>query len=169
MLQDHIIEYIIRNMFEVKKDDFKLKEKFACENYFGEAVKAPVWMIEGKIGTDKFQACLCELSNDYNVLQEFILLTKLEESPTYASYWSHDFEDEMIQSTLCYSTQENVWLPTNTYLQATYLAGMESLKDVLVEWKLPSDTSLLSKGLKSFYDHTMADTEDEDEEIEEAL
>lgn len=167
MLQDHIIEYIIRNMFEIKKDEFKLKEKFECENYFGDAIKAPVWMIEGKIGTDKFQACLCELSNDYGVLQEFILLTKLEDSPTYASYWSNDIEDEMVQSTLSYSTQENVWMPTNTYLQATYLAGMESLKDVLVEWKLPSDISVLNNSLKSFYNHTMEDVEDD--EIEDAL
>lgn len=161
MLRDHIIGYIIRNMLEVKKDTFKLKEHFECENYVGDKVKAPLWSIEGQIGTDKFQALLCEVS-DTEDLQEFIFLSKLEGSPTYASYLGRDEEDDITQSALSYSTQDGVWLPTNVYLQATYLAGMESLKDVLVEWHVNPNPTYLVSNLKSFYDSIMESEEDVD-------
>lgn len=159
MLRNHIVFYIVKNMLEVQKDLFKLKEKFTCTNLNSDKVEASVWAIEGQIGSEKFYSLLCEIDKVRD-FSEYILLSKLEDSPTYGSYLCIE-DDEPTQSVLSYSPKESIWLPTNVYLQATYLAGMESLKDVLVEWHALEHPIDFLKELQSFYNATMDNDEEE--------
>jgi hypothetical protein len=166
MLRDHIIYYIVTNLLDIKKEHFKLNKDFEFVNLHGAQSAAPVWAIEGKLGSNNFQITLSELMVSEDC-QEYFLLSKFEDSPTYCSYLCVE-DNEPTQSNLCYSPKPDVWIPTNVYLQATYLAGMESLRDVLVEWNSLSNSSEIFTDLLSFY-QKIIDSNEEDEVYYEDL
>jgi hypothetical protein len=62
---------------------------------------------------------------------EFSVIIKIQDSPNYGLYLS--FND--LESILAVSLNGIEWMQCNTYLQSTFLAGMEQVKDFGFPWK----------------------------------
>lgn len=72
-----------------------------------------------------------------SLLPEFCFLVHLQDSPTYCGYLifnksNYQYDSEAM---IAVTTDNKNWMPCNIYLQATFLAGMERLKDLCFSWK----------------------------------
>lgn len=62
---------------------------------------------------------------------EYCLIIHLEGMPSYGLYINITDRDEPSQAMIAFSINGLDWAQCNTYLQATFLAAMEQLKDII--------------------------------------
>ena len=67
----------------------------------------------------------CSISED----KEYCMVVKMKDSPAYGLYMTADSN-----SILACSINNNDWMDCSTYLQATFLAGMEQIKELCLNW-----------------------------------
>lgn len=68
----------------------------------------------------------------------YCLIVQLKDAPAYALYLNLDvnlFDESLIACTV----NNKDWMTCNTHLQATFLAGMEHIKEVGFSWKKPEE------------------------------
>jgi len=106
-----------------------------------------LWGAEVDLGGSKLRMLLTELT-DSDPDKEFVLIVKLENCPSYGCYISLN-ENEPRDGKIYFSVEEDNWAETNTFLQATFLGGMEQLKDVLSNWNKVSIEDDLVESMKS--------------------
>lgn len=86
-------------------------------------------------------------------LPEFCLLVQLKDAPVFGVYlvYTQLTKEPMDPEVLIgISTDEKYWMPCSTYLQATFLAGMEQIRDVGFGWGRVSDYDKMYHQLLSF-------------------
>lgn len=128
---------------------FKLQDsiEYDDENH------ALLYGAEIKIENSMFRMLLADFSED-ETYSEYAMVMKLEGCPSYGCYLrvdgaTGDPEDGLI----CFSNKSNVWFKSNVGIQATFLAGMENLRDVNATWNKLSKTTDLIEELKSFFEY----------------
>ena len=137
------------NSLSLINKDFLLKERLS----FTENVNNKIFGIELNIEKQPIKVLLGDCSIDD---KEYCLLVSLKDAPFYAIYFSSYSDYYRIS----YSIDGLNWADCNTYLQATFLAGMEQIKDLGLKWNKCSDYDLLIKYMKSFINYS---NEGEDE------
>jgi hypothetical protein len=69
-------------------------------------------------------------------LPEYCLLVQLKDMPLFGAYLVFNSKDEDIDSEplIAVSVDKKNWMPCSIYLQATFLAGMEQIRDLRFGW-----------------------------------
>lgn len=144
MLTSQIVRHIFSNFMiipsdfvDVKKtkslmsNDFLLSEKLIFELEDGEILKNKVWGCQIPIEHQEVRILLGDCSQEKNI-SEYCLLIQLKNSPTYGLYLAHgdSLEEVLIACTL----NGKDWITCNTFLQATFLAATEQIKDFAFTW-----------------------------------
>ena len=86
-----------------------------------------------------FKLLLADCTMDKNN-PEYGLLVQLKGSPTFGVHLIQDHNYELndllsLQAIIAVNSDKKHWIPCSTYLQATFLAGMEQLRDLGSGWK----------------------------------
>jgi hypothetical protein len=131
---------------------FKTDKQIAFEDESGSK-GVPVWAGETKLDNKKFNFIYTSLT--INEMTEDFLVVKLDDNPGYGCYASLDI---LNQSTIgdgfiAVQLKLNSWIPANVYLQATFLAGMEQLKDLASRYDKSSKVEEMFGLLKEFINY----------------
>ena len=122
----------VNNKFKsLNSPEFLLQEKLSFEDDQGNSLSKKVWGVQFKIENNTLKILLADCSIDKDIL-EYALLVKLEDNPAYGLYSAYSLTDKPVDGCplIAVSVSNNNWMKCNTYFQATFLAGMESAKDV---------------------------------------
>lgn len=85
-------------------------------------------LIEGK----EFKILLGDCTQDKEI-PEFVVLAQLSGNPVYGLYLVCNPEVDS-EAMIAVSVNEQNWMPCSVFLQATFLAAMEHLKDTNLGW-----------------------------------
>lgn len=155
-LTDCIVEHIFDNLgislqrtASLRDPVFQLKETIEYDDVY----QAPLYGAEFTIEKSHFRMLLADFS-DSETYSEYAMVIKLTGSPTYGCYLFIDGaigtpEDGLI----CFAAKPNTWLKASISIQATFLAGMENLREVNTSWTKPKKYQDLLEELKSFYEY----------------
>lgn len=139
------IGLVVPTKISLQSNEYLLPQSLELEG----GGKLNLWGSEVSINSSKLELLLAELTEDDRE-KEYVLVVKLEDCPAYGCYLL--LESTVVDKNvprhgkIFFSLEKTHWLPTSIYLQASFLAGMEQLKEVPSFWdKLNSETSLVSE------------------------
>jgi len=148
-LTEQIVKHIFSNLGIIKPavpfndrfqklvtNTFLLNKKISFEMEDGSIVSNNLWGCQLKIDNQELKIIVGDVSRDVSVT-EYCLVVHLQDYPMYGIYYIVDATDT--QSLIGYSVNGQQWLECNTYLQATFLAAMEQIKE---HFALPQQCSL---------------------------
>lgn len=131
----------------LKHKDFLLQETISFTDEQGSLIKNKIWGCQFTIEGKEMRILLGDCSQD-NSLPEYALLVSMKESPSYGVYLID--EPQSRDSLIGCSLDNKNWMECQTYLQATFLAGMEQMKDVNVQYTKCTDYKDQYRSLLSF-------------------
>jgi hypothetical protein len=118
--------------------DFLLKEKLVFENDDGTTTNK-VWGCQISAEQQEIKMLVGDCSQDEMAL-EYCVLVQLKDAPAYGLYLSYSNQDDFSsEPMIAVSVNNKDWMECNTYLQATFLAGMEQVRDLGLGWSKCSD------------------------------
>jgi hypothetical protein len=110
---------------------FMLPEKIAFE---GQKDKRPIYGCQVSVADSKeLRLLLADCTQDKE-FPEFALLVQLKDAPAFGLYMIHTRGKVDPEVLIAVSTDKENWMPCSTYLQATFLAGMEQIRDLGFGW-----------------------------------
>lgn len=112
--------------------EFLLDQKLVFKNEGGDLVKNPIYGCQVAIEKKDFKILLGDCSQDKNT-PEYCLVTKLTDNPAYGLYLVNE-ESMDSEALIAVTINDKDWMPCTTFLQATFLAAMEQLKDIGMGW-----------------------------------
>lgn len=118
-----------------------------------------VWGCQLSAESNELKVLLGDCTQDKEDPKEYCLLVQLKNAPTYVLY----FIEDTLQPMLACNIEGFGWLECNTYLQATFLAGMEHLKGNNFLWSKCKDYQDQFKLMRSFIEFYNSYYEVEDE------
>lgn len=62
--------------------------------------------------------------------KDMAIVVKIENCPTYGCYLSQD-KDGVNSGLIAFNLKDKTWIVANTFMQASFLAGMEQLRDII--------------------------------------
>jgi len=143
-LTNQIVKHILTNLgildsrpVSLISDEFLTDLQIEYENIEDKQTIANVWATEALANNIKIQlaATKFEMDND-----EFAVIIEIENCPTYGCYFENEND---INSLIAFSLKGNAWIPADIYTQATFLAGMEQLKDLTASFSLCKNPQLI--------------------------
>ena len=132
-------------------DNFMIKEKISFEDDFGKTLQNNIWGCQLSIDNQEVKVLLADCTQEDEIL-EYYLLIHLKEAPAYCMYLNSNN-----QSKLCYSVDSQLWMDCSIFLQSTFLAGMEQLKEIGFSWNKVSNYDLEYKSLIKFIKDQIAE------------
>lgn len=124
-------DFVINKSIEYYTEDFegnqieKQSEIFSCKS---------------QVGLNKINMIATSMEDEHFVI------VKLEKSPTYGVFFSSEEETGMI----AFQTKEGNFSEASIFLQSSFLAGMEQLKDISTKYERENNNDELIASLKSF-------------------
>jgi hypothetical protein len=112
--------------------DFLLEQKLLFKNEQDQIIKNPIYGCQITVEQKQFKILLGDCSQDKNV-PEFCLVVQLTGLPAYGLYMVCDPSLDS-EAVIAVSINDKDWMPCSTFLQATFLAAMEQLKDTGLGW-----------------------------------
>lgn len=154
-LRECIVKHILANFAIIPSDFIFLDKSKSLQSKefllpksisFGESNGSPInnklWGCQATIDKQEIKILLADCTVDM-AIPEVALLIHLKGQPMYGLYFVNQTQDT--ESLIAGSINGKEWLECNTYLQATFLAGMERLKEFGLPWqKLTEYTDLVS-------------------------
>jgi hypothetical protein len=157
--------FVNKNSNSLMTSDYLLDEKLS----FNE-IEFPIWGCQLSFNDNEIKVLLsnCGIDN----VPEFCMIVQMKNSPTYGLYLvyndliddENNFDNEPI---IAVNTEKSNWFVCNTYLQATFLSGIEYLKDVNFMWRKCTnykDQINLLKSFALFHNNYFSEEEDERKE-----
>ena len=178
-LTSQIINHIFSNLLIINKSDFDINKfksikstdhllpetiSFTDESE-GQEIVNKIWGIQLVIEGQKLKMLLADCSVEPKIL-EYALLVKMQDSPAYGIYASYnkDYNQLVVDGNLIAVCMDNPnWIQCNIYLQATFLAAMENIKDIPYTLEKCEDYKLEYNSLLSFIKYYDFSCEDDDE------
>jgi hypothetical protein len=150
---------------------FLLPDKTSFQSEDGEILQKNIYGCQISV-TDKkeFKMLLADCSQE-KIIPEFALIIQLKDAPVFGVYLIYNklVEDPpQAEAMIAVNTEGKYWIPCNIYLQATFLAGMEQLRDMSFGWSKCKDYKELYIQLLSFikfHDSYFEVSSDERQEI----
>jgi hypothetical protein len=148
---------------------FMLPERITFE-VDGETVKKNIFGCQVTVADGKdFKMLIIDCTQEKE-LPEFCLLINLKDAPCYGVYFVYSgLVDEAVDSEalIAVSTDKQHWMPCSTYLQATFLAGMEQIRDIPMGWAKCANYQEQYQQLLSFikFHHNYYEATDEGQEV----
>lgn len=159
-LTDAIVKHILFNLgattevFErnsITNTRFLTDHQIEFDDEQGITEPAYIWACETTINHSKFRMmCVifdCQHTKDAD--KEVAVLVKLPDCPTYGIMASNSsgYIDEAF---IACEIKDKMWVKTTSYIQATFLAGMEQLKELSAAYEKCEKTDDLFLLLKEF-------------------
>jgi hypothetical protein len=149
-LTNSIVNHIFANLLVIPSDfinidksksliskEYLLNKKLVFEEE-GNVFNNNIWGCQMSTGDQTFKLILADCTGSSNEL-EYCLLIVSTDLPTYGCYLaSSDLEENNSLISVSMDAGKN-WMPCKTYLQATFLAGMEQLKEMVLNWNKCQD------------------------------
>jgi hypothetical protein len=163
-LTNAIAHHIFANLLVVPSDfinmdksksllskEYLLDKKLVFEEE-GTKFKNNVWGCQIATTEQGFKLILADCTGS-DSKNEYCLIVSSDNFPTYGVYLaSEDLEDN--NSLISVSVDEGKnWMACKTYLQATFLAGMEQIKELPLNWNKCLDYDKEFKMVTSFLNH----------------
>ena len=131
--------------------NYLLNEKVSFE-IDNMSIKNKVWGCQMEAAHQQIKVLLADCSTDQD-LPEFAMIVQPKDMPMYGLYLvisntedPSDY-DPMLATSL---NQGQDWMPLNTGLQATFLAGMEQTRDLNLGWTKIQDHHMIFKTMLAF-------------------
>lgn len=128
------------------KINFQIEDQSVSKNVYGAQV-----MITGD---KEFKLLLVD--NSLDDVPEYGLLVQMKDAPAFGVYLVFNKllpPDQQIEAQAMIAVMsEDHWIPCSIYLQATFLAGMEQLRDLCVNWGQVKSYDQQYQNLISFLD-----------------
>ncbi len=124
----HIMENLGINSNKSKSlisKDYLLPEKLSFETD-SEEFENSIWGCQFVVENKSLKLLLGNSSISKHE-KEYCLIVHLEDSPTYGLYLSEIDKDQNI---IAFSVSGKDWMKCSVYLQATFLAGIEQIRDI---------------------------------------
>lgn len=137
----------------INDKQFLLPEKVSFESEDGRTIRNNVYGCQVTIADTKELKMMLVDCTEEKELPEFCLLVQLKDSPLFGMYFiftklsSEPIDSEAL---IAVNTDKKHWMPCSTYLEATFLAGMEQIRDLGFGWSKISDHSDMYKQALSF-------------------
>lgn len=114
--------------------EFLLNDKIKFELSDGTILNNKVWGCQYTSNNQNLKILLGDCSQDSSDFS-YCLIVQLDNSPSYGMILNLDpaVENDPL---IAYSINNKDWIVCNTYLQATFLAGMEQLKELGLSWNI---------------------------------
>ena len=169
VLTEQIILHILSNLLVIKPSfidlsiskplnskEFLLKETIDFE-IDDEIIKANVYGCQGTVQQQNIKILLTEfiyypnLDNCHDKYHEHYLVVNLQDNPSYGLHVLINSKSGYDSEPLIgVSLNNKDWMACNTYLQATFLAAMENIKELGISWNKCSNYSNEYDSLLSF-------------------
>ncbi len=132
---------------------FVLPEKISLETQDGSVLRRNVYGCQVTIAdTKEFKMLLADCTENKE-FPEYCLLVQLKDAPAFGVYLMYTgLSEEPMDSEvlIAVSNDKKHWIPCSTYLQATFLAGMEQIRDLGFGWMKCSNYQEQYQQLLSF-------------------
>ena len=148
----------------LKSPDFLLPKQISFD-LDGEIIKNRLWACQISTESQELKILLADCSQSKD-LQEMALIVKLKNAPTYGLYL-HKPDSEIDETMLACSLDDQSWMECGTFLQSTFLAGMEQVREVSLGWNKCSDYVDQYNALITFVKYHAMVYEEKDEGQEE--
>ena len=163
-LTDQIIRHILNNVGVNYNNNNNITNSIISKHFIlpkylklqeeNSIIEIPIYGTELLVSSsnDKIQLLLCNISQD---IPEYLFLVRLNGCPPYAAHLLYsEFSEEKCSSEplIAYYFESSLWTECTTYMQATFLAGMEQLKDINIPWKPIVDSSDSYKIFVEFFE-----------------
>jgi hypothetical protein len=145
VLMEHIARHVLVNFGVVPSSfidythssslsskEFVLEQKLLFKNESGDVVKNDIYGCQVSVEQKEFKILLGDCSQDPSV-PEFCLTVQFTDNPTYGLYLVCDPSVDS-EALIAVTVNDKDWMPCSTFLQATFLAAMEQLKDIGLGW-----------------------------------
>jgi hypothetical protein len=155
-----IVKHIFKNLgifddvpISIKNETFLTSEQISYSSDDGEKT-APVWACQTSVEGKKLSMICTSLiipGEDHIDDTENFVVVKLAGQPAYGCYLlSAGFGTFIEAGFIATELKPKTWIPTTTFLQATFLAGMEQLRDLTSKYDAISSPEELFTLLKEF-------------------
>lgn len=176
-LTHEIVSHIFERLLVIKSNDInqdKFKSILSPEFLFtkkivfeqdGNDFHNDIWgaQIKTTDNTIKIIVADCQLHNTQmvpvinnnleNINYEYCLIVSSDQFPCYGAYFADQNYSNNYSLISVSMDKGKTWLPCQTYLQATFLAAMEQLKDMIYPWNKCLDYNKEYDMLRSFLSH----------------
>jgi hypothetical protein len=115
--------------------------------------QAEVFACQTSIENDQLNIICVSFPDSYDYDTENFVIVKLGNSPAYGCYLGSikaDGEMKASDGSIATEIRPGAWIPTTTFLQATFLAGMEQVKELTSKYEKAKNIEDLFKLLKEF-------------------
>ena len=143
---------IFSDSLSIKKEDFKKSSKFNFEDS-GALTERFIYSIKSSIENRQLKVYFLDASS--KISEEYSLLIEIDNLPIYGLYFYEDQEGE--RSIISSSLDKKSWFNCSIFLQATFLAGMEQLKELKFPWEKNELSEQDQDMVFSFMEHFNAD------------
>lgn len=145
----------------LKSKDFILTEKMPFIMDDGLQINRNVWGCQLSVEQQEIKLLLADCSVEQDI-PEYALLVQLKDNPYYGVYLvcSDDVDSEPM---IGCSMNGKDWMECQTYLQATFLAAMEQIRDIGFTWGKCDKYKIHFESLLTFikYHHSVYEGNDE--------
>jgi len=154
-LMRKIIQHIMANLIIMPSDivnsdkskslisnDLLLKNKLNFEED-GIKFQNNIWGCQISAEQQEIKILVGDCAQDKK-MPEYCLIVQLKDAPAYGLYlmFTEVFDESMNpEPMIAVSINNKDWMECSTYLQATFLAGMEQIKDLGLSWNKCSNYS----------------------------
>lgn len=131
----------------IMNDSFLMERQLVLINEDNEEVSNQMWSCKISVEEKDFRLLLADCSTMGE--QEYALIVALEGSPEYGVYYS------ITDPSACYigCLLNGFWVTSTIYMQASFLTGMEQIKDLSSPWVRNDRTDDLFEKLAKFVSH----------------
>lgn len=116
---------------------FVLPEKISFESEEKQVFHKNVYGCQVSVtGAKEFKLLLADCTQEKDV-PEYCLVVQLKDAPMFGIYLIFNKlvnDPPESEAMIAVNTDKKHWIPCTTYLQATFLAGMEQLRDIGFGW-----------------------------------
>lgn len=116
----------------IKSSDFLLDKKVSFEDDNNQKIENNTWGVQLSVEGQQVKILLadCSVSKD---VAEYALIVAVKDVPTYGVYSAYSTSSEARVNSLALialNADKQNWVQCNIQIQATFLAGMEQIKDI---------------------------------------
>lgn len=137
--------------YSLLDDRFLLKEHIK----FDSDTTSYVWGCKLSAEQQELRVLVTDIPND-DLIIEKVMLVQLKDNPCYGLYLSIDSttgESILEENLIACSLDGEQWLECNTFLQSSFLTGMEQVKEIGLTWNKSSDHKEEFRKLVSFIEY----------------
>jgi hypothetical protein len=138
------------NLISLINKEYVLNDTISFEDEYGALLKRKIWGCQLSSNAQQLKVLVTDLSQD-SYIKEYCMLIQLKDSPAYGLYYSYNINEVLEDdSFMAFSMDNQKWIECETYLQATFLAGMQQIKDIGFAWNKCSDYKDQYKSMINF-------------------